>query len=870
MQARIFFCLCLSVLALTGSLGAKDGLAIQSVNTVTGRYVLNHRWNLAVVAVENTGDKPARAGVRLQLGAQPNRFVRVCSFPAKSVTKVYIPVYADFSDAENEKALRPQVEKLSFPDGVKRQFTRWHGKLPCGAALVDLGSGMESGRFSDSLFAVRDGFALELAGDDQQEPLPLAFQSETGLPRILGTEPRYDRRYNISAVPLAGALVNGNYPDDSFEDSARFYNVDPESLSSDPLFWQGPRLCLCNGVKWRDGVRGLTPMQKHALREWVNAGGRLVVMPSCGIADFQDDAFWTALLPVSLTGVRQFTEADGAALARWLGAKPVPAEARGREIASARPGNDGETLVAAGGEVLLARRPCGAGEVWFCAFPGAFLQEWSDGQLLFRRFLTLPAAADAGVEGTLRAQAGAMLQTLMGLPAPAKSSITAIMLAYLIIATLLLVILRLRRRAEWGWPLLLGVAAVFFGVGFGLLRAARARAGLPSAEIGITRVSGETARNTTYFGLNAPEDVTAAVKMGAPGRLAVCPPAKESAVKAAFTVRQDKVPQVEKFNLHLEEFWGGAVASEIPADIFAEVSFDEKGLTGRVVNRGKTAYDGAILHYQRRGWKVGDIGAGAKVEIAGKPQTWELLPESAGSANQTKIRHALVAYSRNTGGRDPQLGAPILYAFSQRHYAKFALGETASEPAAYQLCALTPRLVPPRPGAKITLPAGVCRLEFTGGGSYFGVSRPAAPQAGGLAAEMGAASTAEVKEPAAPPAALPGWRSGAGNLRLQVRFVPPVKIAPEKGVLYFKGSLKGLRGELGVRKPGAEKFTTLKKIPSGAQDVALPVKDLSQYRVGGVWPEFELRTLPEAGKNLLECAWKIEVFDLEITGTAEE
>ncbi|MBP5233772.1 MAG: hypothetical protein J6333_10235, partial [Planctomycetes bacterium] len=454
-----------------------------------------------------------------------------------------------------------------------------------------------------------------------------------------------------------------------------------------------------------------------------------------------------------------------------------------------------------------------------------------------------------------------VMQEMIGIPAPSNTVITAIMLFSLVLATLVLVVLRLRKQAEMGWPVLLLTALFLFGLSFYLLRSARTKAGLRYAELGVTVSDGDIARNETLIGLTAPTDLDATLRLTAPARLTSCPPAESGVVAATYAIRQARVPQVEQVNLHVEQFWSGAAASERPAKLSAEVSLDEKGVTGKLENRSGAPLAAGALHFQRAVVPLGEIPAKGTVKFAGRKIGHDPFA-GLGASNPVDLRRRrLLADARRPERGDPQTAGPLVYAFSDAAQAPFKVGETAATPSACQLQIVVPRWVPPAKGSKVFLPAGVCRVVFpdvSANNNYFGYQRatPLDPD------------SAEGK-PELPPPAMPGWLHGNGHLRVRVRFAPPVKVAPESAAVVFKGRFAGLRGKISVRAPGQKDFKLLKALPSGKHDLKIPLSDLKKH--GGL-PEFELSANLEPGKggSLTNARWDVEVFDLEITGTVEE
>ncbi len=215
---------------------------------------------------------------------------------------------------------------------------------------------------------------------------------------------------------------------------------------------------------WQDvDSNSLSPEQLEALRRWIAAGGRLVIVGgSAGIGTLS--AFPDDILPYRPTAT---LDADPAVLSALLGPPPTGAAdvlAMAGELAR------GRALATSGDRVIAAELGYGAGRVTIYGFDTTttWLNESNAIEALWRT--ALPARTS---DGALLVDDSQLLQAVYQLPAlalPPTEGLLGIIGAYiLLIGPINYLILKRLDRRELAWVtmpvLVLGFAAAAFGYG---------------------------------------------------------------------------------------------------------------------------------------------------------------------------------------------------------------------------------------------------------------------------------------------------------------------------------------------------------------------------------------------------------------------
>ncbi len=231
------------------------------------------------------------------------------------------------------------------------------------------------------------------------------------------------------------------------------------ALSADDLPDRAEAWAPLDRLVWQDtDAAQLSGQQVDALRGWVAAGGRLIIIGGTNgagaLSAFPDD-----LLPYRPAAT---VDVASSALAGLLG--PLPGEPT--EVpALAGTLTSGRALATSGGQAIAAERTVGSGIVTLLGFdPSA---SWLAGstslQSLWRRLLPARTSSDAGGISD-DSQLVSAVATLPSLALPPLGGLIAILAAYIVlIGPLTYLILRRLDRREWAWvtmPALIGLFAI--------------------------------------------------------------------------------------------------------------------------------------------------------------------------------------------------------------------------------------------------------------------------------------------------------------------------------------------------------------------------------------------------------------------------
>ncbi len=267
---------------------------------------------------------------------------------------------------------------------------------------------------------------------------------------------------------------------------------------------------------WQDiDSNSLAPEQLEALRRWIAAGGRLVILGgSAGIGTLS--AFPDDILPYRPTAT---VDADPVVLSSVLG--PAPAGAAD-VLAMAGALAHGRALATSGDRVVAAELGYGAGRVTIYGFDTttSWISESAAAEALWRG--ALPARTS---DGTLLVDDSQLLQAVYQLPAlalPPTEGLLGIIGAYiLIIGPINYLILKRMDRRELAWVtmpvLVLGFAAAAFGYG-ALLKGTDVVVNEVAIVHGAPDATEATAQ--VYFGIFSPNRATYRVDVPAGALLA--------------------------------------------------------------------------------------------------------------------------------------------------------------------------------------------------------------------------------------------------------------------------------------------------------------------------------------------------------------
>lgn len=880
MKALIaLLCLLLAPAAL-----AADGLTIESCTGAFGTRLSNQQWNDWEVTVLNTSNQPQTARVLFRINRFNVTVLREVMVPANTRYPVRLALQPEFPAETFLGFFKNTKSTETRPDGSKREVQRLNGNLECIAALVDPKSGQEQKPFKILALLNYPGNLNAAIVDDDPAPRPFSFFGTTdGLCTVLG-----DRRLPASGAEVREPiLLNEQFPSGEDQPKVQMTFANSQRLPDALAAYEGVELLVLGEH------RPLNPAQQAALRQWLYGGGRLAVFPSGAVETFRNDAFWRELLPVILREEHELLPSDAAAFEKDFGGKlsvsgPLPPVVSGAML---KP--DARLLGGTPASVLSARHGYGAGEVVFYALRGGDIK--SAGAAATRYFASLTSILPQplpGLDSRLRKNATNLLQSMTGLPVPQKWEAAALMLVFLIVATILLIVLRLKKRAEMGWPLLMVWSLLVFAAASVLMRTGASGLSLSSGEIGVTLADGATGFNRSTGGAFPFESVKGAFSWRQPeALLAPVASAPENNLAATtVAVWQDFYPGVPQVQMQQGQFWSARsfAPATIGKGVRAQVLFTGAGLRGSVRNHSGQKLQNCLISLNRRILYIGDLADGAEADLSRA----ELLTLAdfarrdfgTGWGLRRNILSQILFPEDARGGLNT---SPVFLGFTSEPRCDFTIDGARSRNNARQLIAVLPELKALE-DAEIIIPTGVCGLELlnTGGATRTCYGYPTRPLA--EEAALRSIPTAQPRRPGQPPAhatataaapakkvlfdpdydcAFPGWQSGNMQLRAALRFTLPAgldNLRPTAATLHFKGAYSGMTAEVSLIRPADGKPQKIGTLTSGGGTLKL---DSFTSFVGkdGSLPVVEIFFRPQV-RTGGDVKWEIQELELQITG----
>ncbi|MBM3877811.1 MAG: hypothetical protein FJ386_14030 [Verrucomicrobia bacterium] len=435
----------------------------------------------------------------------------------------------------------------------------------------------------------------------------------------------------------------------------------PRAMPRRPLELRGFDAMVLGGLAETE----LTPLQLRAIRDYVESGGHLLVLPSAmpgispALAELLPGTFVSTQRVETLPPVAGgFIFTNGLTIARLApGECEVLVGTRDRPwILSRREGVGRVTMI--GFE---------AGREEFSVWPGSvsFWRDLLGGPPQFLHHSDRLLARSPDVERVLASLAGFKVMSRRGV------------LLYLCAAAggllLVLALFRFTSRPEWGWPVavMLAIAA-----GVGAISATARWKSAPQPllnEVFVTTSTsgGDSGRVQAMLGLFSPVERRYSIHTGSdgasltPGRSATTPP-------ELFALGYEERLSVSNLAVRADDL--RAIAGSGPAtgtrspNVRARVSAD--GLTLSVSNRAGAPLSGAFVKFNRFVVPLGDVQPHAQVDRAGlrgnpRATTTGLL-RSARDAQRERLRGVLFPA--------PEYAAEVLIKADERRFQRLLRG----------------------------------------------------------------------------------------------------------------------------------------------------------------------------------------------------
>lgn len=881
-----------------------------------GPLIVNQAWLPVQARIRNSSGRERRAGVAVDVSLAGEsrhrvRYTTTARIPPNSIRTVNLAMVYDVPQEAFLELLKKKKRTLALAGGRKRTVMAYDRRnLAVQVQLIDRETGAKTDEAPLLAMPVHPDEVFAVATDEEASTFTTEEQyTLDGCEYVLGEYPedvqafRGERRY-----PQSTAISSRNVPGiERAPAGVRLARVRATDLPPRWALYEGVNTLFLGSLS-RDGAppAGLNPQQRRSLLRWVRSGGRLVITPVHSPEVYRHP-FWRQLLPVRVTGTR-LLGAEREALARRFGTEYVSESEMPAMIAEALPGT-GEMLLTSQGQVLLARRKVGGGEVWFSAIPGEAMKSWSGGPEYWAAMFAPRPNPVPGLKSALSADAPEILGRLAGAAAPKRGVIVKLIFAYVILAISVLFLTRLAGRPELGWPALLGLSVVCALLAMAAGLAVHKDVGFVTGEAGVTVLGeGEShASVTSFVGMHSPRERTTDILWPNPDTLATAQPAGSAgggALSQAVAVHQDAhftFPSVklQPGNLQLSR---AMTLVQYDEGIEVTAGVGPNGLEGQVTNRTGDTLTDCLLRLNRRTYRIGRIEDGATVNLANAEPSWDLRakPYAVGAGEEDQLRQWILAdclhgrrQSLRGGGSEIVYTWPVaLYGWTRSPQAVPVPVGVEKQPRHRALQLLTvPVSRPNLRAGDVMVPEGACgirtlnssarllfesrRASAQGRGRYVrtsGMKRIAGmdrrASRGVRVSSQGRAHLA-MQDRVRPP----GWAEGQGTASGEVQFVRPdwlTSLRLERIDVIADFRLNDVNAEIAVRRPGEDAYQSILGSELGQDRVIHTIRDVaSVLGPDGELPEFRIRIgLGQDFDARATASWQIREFDLRLHGTA--
>ncbi|MBN2712858.1 MAG: hypothetical protein JXR97_10580 [Planctomycetes bacterium] len=914
--------LMLCILSLAGELGAGEKAKVVLSRFGFSNRIPNGAWSPLITKVENEGGKAVNAGIvtSFQVGGEGKEevaFSRKITIPPYTERTVESFVLMDYPPDAMKSIFNVKEYDIEFKDGTVLKRNKYQPvTFHFDSKLVNTDSGQVLSHYTFNGLPVYPGSILMSNVNASVDPYRTQERyTRNGLPYAMG-EHRLDTKFceGNGETPFSGLFANTLMP--SEDDLGGVLQVLYTNINDLPRKWaayESVDLILMGSQKSREGNFELSPQKRHSLLRYIKSGGKVVVMPLNDIESYRHP-FWQQLMPVRILGKRLIDDELGV-LEKKYGKKIVFDRNVPPEMVEAIPG-DGEVVLSSGDRVLIAKKNVGSGEVWFVAFNGEALSEWSNGHLLFSDILKPNPSPAPGLKISLPRHAETFLGQNVGIEAPSRVTIVILLSAYFLLSAGLLFGFKLKGRSELAWPGIIILSIVAFAITFIIKERQASKIGFVVGEIGVTVLeSGEPEGSATSFvGLFSPKELTSDIKWKSPDTLASIHSSWEGdnvntrslkvEEKNNFTFEQVKLNPMEM------SMYRAMTMVKYGDGIDFNISLDSGGIKGTVVNRTGKDLEDCVIRLNQRCVNAGNIPDKGKFTFTTKDLIPGILPSSFAKSDEQKTKDYILAeifrFKRSSGMfNNREFNWPLTFiGWSRTAQASLAIGAEQPKERPMQLI-LTPAPEVKASG-KVVIPAGVCGLKILKGGSsnvygdpenfqfrsYENIKWPEQTRIAGMKKSPPKKNT---KKAPAPPGGIPaggpiaqkqekpktadelfaptGWLPQTMANRLRIGFdlpprTPAIKINKVKLVVDIE--IRDASATLGIRKAGETSFQKLGGITVGSGRTEKVIPNIGKY-IGpnGELPEFEvnIRKPLNAGMDA-KTFWKVKEFDIEVEGTA--
>ncbi|CAN5642784.1 hypothetical protein BH23CHL6_BH23CHL6_11730 [soil metagenome] len=399
----------------------------------------------------------------------------------------------------------------------------------------------------------------------------------------------------------------------------RGFEVRPASVITITIADLPPRVQAWSAIDrliWQDvDARQLSAEQLEALRLWLSAGGRLIVLGgTTGIGTVS--GFPADLLPFTPAGTVDVGAAD---LGGMLGAPPAGVTSAPALAGTLR---DGTVWARSGEHVIAAQSDVGQGTVTLVGInpAEAWLSDSDGGRSLWRRLL--PAGTGAQVNVLNLADDSVFVGVLNSLPSidlPPIEQLFLLLFAYVaLIGPVNYLVLRRLDRREWAWVTMPALVAIFAVGSYGMGASLKGSDVIVN-EVAIVRAGEGTDRGLgqVYVGIFSPSRRTFDVRVLE--RALLTTPATEmqsGQPSQPLDILIGETARVRNFEVGFGLLRAFRAESATPAPLIeADLRLTRGSVAGTVTNRSDAVLEHAAVAYAGGVAVLGSLEPGESAEV---------------------------------------------------------------------------------------------------------------------------------------------------------------------------------------------------------------------------------------------------------------
>lgn len=618
----------------TGKTSADDSYKLESANFQLGKGFKNHSWNSLYAGISNNTDRGEYLSLVLDLDGSNNsvvkaRYSKKIWMPANSRRYVELNAYLAFNDKIVGSVFNRlkrggydyRESNVKYSDNTERTIkTSPHSKPYKFKVYLYAGSPLrkvDSYEIFAMPFFPDSNIVLSVAGGMSGYNVNSVYNVD-GLEYVYG---EYEGDFSTETTSNYDRLFDkGNYPE--YNDHVTIdRTIGEDYLPGDYTGYQPADTLLLSGFGSAGAERVLDHAQREALVGWVCSGGNIVFLPGFREYEF-NEPFFNKIIPGMVCGRKPVDK-------NTSGWADISKNSRNTDIFkpySLEFSIPEKNRVVLGSELnaFLVKRDIAAGQSWMMALNGGALALWKENTSIWdkicgRKQEALPAKNTLMVE-----KAPVIMQQVLGVTAPDRNFMFALLGGYALLCFLILLLFRIKGRAELAWPVVIVLALTAFAIAVYQGMSLREKTGFATGQIEISEYSNNSPSfaSNTYFSVFSPKSFGTDSEVLSntylkPYYNRQAAGWKNNTADILSVVNDDSL-FVRDFNIKGGEVFTcvGNNAGVKNAVVDIDMQISGKGIGGKITNLSKDDYKDCLLVVNRRVLRLGNLAKGEVCDLS--------------------------------------------------------------------------------------------------------------------------------------------------------------------------------------------------------------------------------------------------------------